>query len=655
MSELFFAWSNNKVYDGQAKHVPNTRIGFDELVGILQGFAPAEYLDLPELAAKAYSENTKEAAGALSHAKSQLPYFLASGFCLIHHNNANLEYNGVLQIDIDFKHEGGNASAIVVLNLIKELAPPGIILAGLSPSTYGVKILLKTDNTDKTMHGVALNAGISYLSELLSISESNFDKLGASQPVYAFYERPGFPLYVCADADTLHFDPNYQTKELPAETINFSSLAQQDECAASAAGYIITNRINVATCYHEYLKVMAACKNAFGESGRVIANNILENSPQYAVSNFRKWAERKWNSIGRSWGAAAGAATIVWLASKNGFKYKPEKKTILTAAPTLVPAASEHNELPVYHEPVKDYRFDLDLKKAPPSKVEAMTNIEFDAYVKEITSQAFVGAQEPYTFWVESRQGYGTKEIGVGFPGALIPVFGAQKSRKTSLIASIMGAALSDNHKNDPFVFKPGGPIFWYDTEQAPFWFMQTIGRILKTANKTTEDVKDLLFPARIKHLYFTDRIRFIDRMVKLYDPAVIVIDGIKDLGKDYNSLEEATFMGEVLASWQERGCMIFPVLHLTKGDKTPRGHLGNTMLDKCDASLSVEPVSDDSIEVKHYNSRGAKFDPFIMYADSNNVLTTGNAPKKVSADNLDMPFYAAYSTETPDSDFVPF
>jgi hypothetical protein len=622
-SDIFFAWSPDRVNTLPSQARPNERISLEQLAQRLCGdMPPAEYMLLPEYAKKAYAGDA-EAKKQLTAAKMQLPYFLASGFCPTHHRDDSLEYNGILQIDIDFKTAGGDDKAAETLRSIHALCPPGIVMAALSPSTFGVKILLWTDNTEKVYHALALQAGIKYLSMMLDTPEDCFDKLGASQPVYAPYEREPGQMFYNPEAQPLHFDPNYKESTMPA------GIQSDDAAAIQAAQYIIDNRLNVATHYHEYLKVMAACKNTFGDAGKSLAIDILGNSPQFAVSEFSKWIDRKWDSLKQPGSKHAGPATLVWLANQHGFKFKkPTSDTVRVASPVLITPDGEVLELPKV--PVQDYKFELDLKKEPPSKVEAMTNAEFDAYVKKLAQDAFAGEQEEYTFSVMQKTGYGHKTFGVGFPGALIPIFGAQKSRKTSLLASIIAATLKENYSNNPFQFRAHGPVFWYDTEQAPFWFAKVVNRVLTPSGKTAADVADQFYPSRIKHLHFMDRVRFIDRMVKMYKPGIIVIDGIKDLGKDYNSLEESTFMGEVIGSWQEQGCMIFPVLHLTKGDKTPRGHLGNTMLDKCDASISTELVGDSTIEVRHYNSRGAKFDPFIMYADDNNVLTTTRIAEEV-------------------------
>lgn len=296
-------------------------------------------------------------------------------------------------------------------------------------------------------------------------------------------------------------------------------------------------------------------------------------------------------------------------------------QTTYNVAMPMAPAMPGLPELP---EPVQpDYVFDLDLKKPKPSIVEAMTNAEFEAFVKSVSEEAFNGKDENFNLFVETNPTpLSRQQIGIGFKGALIPIFGQQKSRKTTLLGSIVTANYMPDKMWCKFHFDAGGPIMWVDTEQGIKWYKETIRRIMIP---TGQNQIEGFWPFRVKKMSFLDRIRFIDRAAQFIKPAAIIIDGIKDLGVDYNDLKESTFLSECVGLWQEYGATIFPILHLTKGDKTPRGHLGNTLLDKCDAAISIEPLDNRMIEVRHYISRGPKFDPFCLIADGNNVLHTND------------------------------
>lgn len=319
-NNLFFALSTARVNALEHERRPSIRITFDDLREYIQGkkiTIPAEYNELPDLARRAYCDSDKDAADDLSNKKKALPYVLFSGFCPIHHDNATLEYNGALQVDFDFKTADGQRLTLDVLQRIRELRPAGVLLAVPSPSTFGVKILLQTDNQDKDRHREALDAAVAYLAELLDLDPKHADGLGASQPCYIPFERTPGQAYFNPDADVL---PITFSERNTDDQVERSAVVYSDDLVAAAAQYLTDQKIDVATCYDEYFQICCACKNAFGDqSGKQIAWHILENSAAFSVSDYRKKFGAHWRSIKRSGGRIVTGATLVHLAGKNGF------------------------------------------------------------------------------------------------------------------------------------------------------------------------------------------------------------------------------------------------------------------------------------------------------------------------------------------------
>lgn len=319
IKRLHFAFSTDSVDAKAHEAQPNKRITFDYLRDVITGAAiapPAEFYELPDLARRAYVDGEKSAADQLQAKKKALPWFLLSGFCPVHHNNETLTYNGALQVDFDFKTADGQQRALDVLQRIKELRPAGVLFAGFSPSIYGVKILLLTDNLDKDRHGEALQAAGKYLQELLQIA-SKFDGLGASQPCYVPFEREPGQAYFNPDTQPLPIvfpDTTDLQSERPARVYS-------DDLIAAAARYLIDNSVDVAPNGREnYLQVCGACKYAFGDlEGKQIAWQILESSAAFCVSEFRKKFDKQFRSLKRTGGKVTTGATLVWLAEKKGF------------------------------------------------------------------------------------------------------------------------------------------------------------------------------------------------------------------------------------------------------------------------------------------------------------------------------------------------
>lgn len=333
---LFFAFSTDSVDTLAHLARPNQRIRFDYLRDLITGAAitpPPEFYELPDLARRKYCDGDRTAGDLLALKKKVLSYVLFSGFCAVHHNDATLQYNGCLQIDIDFKTATGDQDALEILQRIKDLRPDGVLLATLSPSTFGVKILLRTNNLDKDRHGAAARAAIQYLAELLEIPVESFDKLGASQACYLPFERTPGQAFFNPDAGALPInfsDPTGDQGDRPATVYS-------DDQVSAAAQYLIEHQIDVASCYDEYLRITAACKNAFGDDGKQTAFDLLNNSAAFRSSNYSKNFYRKFDSLKRSNGKQATGATLVYLAQKSGY-------SVTTARPgrTLTANAGEY-------------------------------------------------------------------------------------------------------------------------------------------------------------------------------------------------------------------------------------------------------------------------------------------------------------------------
>lgn len=338
--KIIFAYSKERV--NTPTPGKNQRVTLDQLHTLLTaGIYPAAYDQLPDLARRARAGDNA-AAALLSERKKELPYFLASGFCPTHHNDATLEYNGVLQIDIDFKQLAGVLLALAALELISANKPAGVLLAGLSPSTYGVKLLLLTDNLDKEKHRAAFEYVRAILSEGLQISPANFDVLGASQPCYMFYQRPGTALYYNPDATPVHIPTTAQNPAQVKRSAPTQIDAETLEQIKQAADYLIKNRCNVATCYDEYLQIMFAVKHTFGADGEAPALELLNNCPTFATSTTRSTFSRRWDKLKPQ---KITGRYLLYIAGKFGFtgrKTPPQRTFDLQAGEYLTDAIKRH-------------------------------------------------------------------------------------------------------------------------------------------------------------------------------------------------------------------------------------------------------------------------------------------------------------------------
>lgn len=194
--------------------------------------------------------------------------------------------------------------------------------------------------------------------------------------------------------------------------------------------------------------------------------------------------------------------------------------------------------------------------------------------------------------------------FGLAFPGAIIAVVGKAKSRKTTVLTSIIAAAVSGEERCG-FSYQNSGPILWVDTEQPDFYAWITHWRILVQAGGRAENLHFYSFVEKSRD----EMKEAINELVLAIRPAIIVIDGIADL---IRSLNEETSAYDFVTGWLRPltficNSTIFPVLHLNKGDGQMSGWIGTILSKKSDGTLQVEQVDDFSVDVLMREARAER------------------------------------------------
>jgi len=263
----------------------------------------------------------KGAGMVIKEIKTTLPYFIPGGYCQTGHSEATLDFNGCIQIDIDLKHQGGDTKALELLNKVKQAKPACALLAAISPTGYGLKIICLTDCTDKIRYKVIELEAQQYFADLLEIPLEHFDKLSASQPCFLPIDSPEAPVYVNEEAQPL------QIKLKPAGDQRRYQEEPAGDCphdlALAACEYLLETGTNVATCYDEYVKIVAAFKNQFGADGEQMCFDLLYKSPDFRESTtFAPKFEQKYRRDikERVNGRRATGWYLVSLAKKAGWK-----------------------------------------------------------------------------------------------------------------------------------------------------------------------------------------------------------------------------------------------------------------------------------------------------------------------------------------------
>ena len=120
-------------------------------------------------------------------------------------------------------------------------------------------------------------------------------------------------------------------------------------------------------------------------------------------------------------------------------------------------------------------------------------------------------------------------------------VVGAAKSRKTFCVSAMVGAYLcADEHMN---MSSPAdaGNVLWIDTEQSIYHAAKVARRVCRIAGLPT-DQKTERFRMLCFREYTPDKRRELtDKAIRLYRPALVVVDGAADLILDVNDSSESS------------------------------------------------------------------------------------------------------------------
>lgn len=237
-------------------------------------------------------------------------------------------------------------------------------------------------------------------------------------------------------------------------------------------------------------------------------------------------------------------------------------------------------------------RFDLDCRPT----------VDFDFHVE-------MPGQTPLAPW---------EKYGVGFPGAIIPVVGRQKSRKTTVLTAVVAASLIGRIPGhiapSLFVFDEPQVVLWIDTEQPEFYFWKTQWRIAVQAFGQIDSLHAYLF----RKMDPKERMQGITDLVEAIQPTILVIDGINDI---FLSMNQEEVINKTINQWlmpiADKGIRIYPVLHVNEGDGKMAGWVGTILAKKSDGTIEVEPDGGYEVTIKMKHARAKPFPAFNLRTEN--------------------------------------
>ena len=202
--------------------------------------------------------------------------------------------------------------------------------------------------------------------------------------------------------------------------------------------------------------------------------------------------------------------------------------------------------------------------------------------------------------------------------GNISAICGEAKSRKTFLTSGLVASAMAipynklNNFKN---VDKNHDlNVLWVDTEQGEMHVRKVVDRI---SEMTGAKMGGLISEPRLTTLALRELPPH-ERKQRMYDAMrlmhydLVVIDGIADLQRNTNDLEESdALVTELMALSTLAETHILCVLHTNPGSDKARGHLGSSLQRKAETVLFVHRVGETSVVEPQF----CRNEPFERFA----------------------------------------
>ena len=202
--------------------------------------------------------------------------------------------------------------------------------------------------------------------------------------------------------------------------------------------------------------------------------------------------------------------------------------------------------------------------------------------------------------------------------GNFSAITGKAKSKKTYLLSAIASCILGRRLMWDKFqggLIEGKEMVLYFDTEQGTYDSWNVIRRIAVMAG-TAERFRAF----NLRRFTPSERCQIIEFAMMMHgnEAGLVIIDGIADLATAINDEDEATRVVSLLLRWtKDYNCHIATVIHQNKGDNFATGHLGSSIMKKCEVIISVTKEGWDSI-VECQMIRGAQdFKPFKLAINS--------------------------------------
>lgn len=232
------------------------------------------------------------------------------------------------------------------------------------------------------------------------------------------------------------------------------------------------------------------------------------------------------------------------------------------------------------------------LAEPTPQEIEAL-------FLERITPETELPPMQPL---------FRMNEENCFYRGELVADCGKAKSGKTFFLSILMAGALKKQMLALERLCEDPLKVLWIDTEQS----QQSTQEILKDRIMPLADIESLddtrFYAFNLRGLGFDRRQKMVDVAIRVLQPDIVILDGIKDLMTDINDAVQATLIMEhLMALAKDQNCCIVCVLHQNKSeqDRNMRGSIGTELTNKAFEVFQCETIDEsETFKVTHTFSR---------------------------------------------------
>ena len=232
------------------------------------------------------------------------------------------------------------------------------------------------------------------------------------------------------------------------------------------------------------------------------------------------------------------------------------------------------------------------LAEPTPQEIEAL-------FLERITPETELPPMQPL---------FRMNEENCFYRGELVADCGKAKSGKTFFLSILMAGALKKQMLALERLCEEPLKVLWIDTEQSQQSTQEILkDRIMPLANlESLDDTRSYAF--NLRGLGCDRRQKMVDVAIRVLQPDIVILDGIKDLMTDINDAVQATLIMEhLMALAKDQNCCIVCVLHQNKSeqDRNMRGSIGTELTNKAFEVFQCETIDEsETFKVTHTFSR---------------------------------------------------